>query len=176
MNERNLRALYLQFQRSGIALDHARAYVVDANATSCVFETALLVNPMTPCFAAWYVPRWLPPIRPPSEEQLTMAPLPCSRICCSSNFMQLHPLWTQYRAAPAGRFSSASICRGCSQNIPSSHPSRQMRWRRSSRVTTSPAFSKRTTRSRKGCSCSFTRFPFFQSSPESEFTWNGPNR
>src|SRR6201996_936907 len=54
--------------------------------------------------------------------------------------------------------------------------SRQMRWRRSSRVTTSPAFSRRTTRSRNGCSCSFTRFPFFRSSPESEFTWNGPNR
>src|SRR6201996_9846327 len=54
--------------------------------------------------------------------------------------------------------------------------SRQMRWRRASRVTTSPAFSRRTTRSRNGCSCSFTRFPFFRSSPEREFTWNGPSR
>src|SRR6201996_242542 len=54
--------------------------------------------------------------------------------------------------------------------------SRQMRWRRASRVTTSPEFSKSTTRSRNGCSCSFTRFPFFRSSPETEFTWNGPNR
>ena len=31
-----------------------------------------------------------PPMRPPSEEQFTIAPLPCLRICCSSNFMQLH--------------------------------------------------------------------------------------
>jgi hypothetical protein len=26
----------------------------------------------------------------PNEEQSTMAPLPCLRICYSSNFMQLH--------------------------------------------------------------------------------------
>ena len=40
----------------------------------------------------------------------------------------------------------------------------------------SPAFSRSITRSLNGCSCSFIRFPFFRSSPEAEFTWNGPKR
>src|SRR5881227_1839628 len=51
-------------------------------------SAALLVSPITPCLDAWYIARPGRPIRPPMEEQLTMAPLPCSRIWRSSYFMQ----------------------------------------------------------------------------------------
>ena len=51
-------------------------------------RAALLVMPITPCLVAWYMARPGKPIRPPIEEQLTMAPLPWWRIWRSSYFMQ----------------------------------------------------------------------------------------
>src|SRR5437667_3302798 len=53
-------------------------------------SAALFVSPITPCLDAWYVARPGMPIRPPIEEQLTIAPLPCLRIWRSSYFMQFH--------------------------------------------------------------------------------------
>jgi hypothetical protein len=38
-------------------------------------RAALLVSPSTPCLDAWYAARPGRPTSPPSEEQLTMAPL-----------------------------------------------------------------------------------------------------
>jgi hypothetical protein len=51
-------------------------------------SAALLVSPMTPCLVAWYAARCGNPTSPPSEELLTIAPLPCVRIWRSSCFMQ----------------------------------------------------------------------------------------
>src|SRR2546430_13538328 len=53
-------------------------------------SAALLVSPITPCLVAWYAARRGRPTRPPNEEQLTIAPLPCSRIRRSSCFMHAH--------------------------------------------------------------------------------------
>ena len=50
-------------------------------------SAALFVSPSTPCLVACSARPGLP-MRPPIEEQLTMAPLPCSRIWRSSYFMQ----------------------------------------------------------------------------------------
>src|SRR5215207_5559364 len=68
-------------------LDRSRADRVDADAAGRVSSAALLVRPRTPCLEAWYAARPGSPTRPPSDEQLTMAPLPCARICRSSCFM-----------------------------------------------------------------------------------------
>src|SRR5205823_9242295 len=51
-------------------------------------SAALFVRPITSCLDAWYIARPGRAIRPTMEEQLTMAPLPCSRIWRSSYFMQ----------------------------------------------------------------------------------------
>src|SRR5437016_8123569 len=39
-------------------------------------RAALFVSSITPCFVAWYAARAGRPIRPPMDEQLTIAPLP----------------------------------------------------------------------------------------------------
>lgn len=51
-------------------------------------RSTLGVSPIIPCFEAWYGARPGSPTRPPSDEQLTMAPLPWARIWASSCFMQ----------------------------------------------------------------------------------------
>src|SRR3954469_21188337 len=68
--------------------DRARAHGVDADAARGVFEGCTLRKPDHAVLSRWYMARPGSPIRPPIEEQLTIAPLPWSRMWRSSYFMQ----------------------------------------------------------------------------------------
>src|SRR6266550_8163321 len=91
-------------------------------------SAALFVSPITPCLDAWYVARPAMPIRPPIEEQLTMAPLPRSRIWRSSYFMQLQTprrliAFTRSNSSPlASAVSARGLCTPALLNAASSRP------------------------------------------------------
>ena len=53
-------------------LNHAGADIIDPNATCRVFQGRTLRKPDHAVLRGMYVPRWFPPIRPPSEEQFTI--------------------------------------------------------------------------------------------------------
>ena len=71
-------------------MDQARTYGIDANAPCSVFESRALGESKDSVLGGVVGSTLGAPTSPPSEEQLTIAPLPCLRICRSSNFMQLH--------------------------------------------------------------------------------------